>query len=119
MPSKESLKKSEMMKAYAQGLTDAIKAVHECVADTLCLNGTYYVICYRNGDKNLPYIKRMRLCAKGNPTSRQSFGFSDTLMKMIGGNKDLVIRGKRNVSKRVFCTYEDAQNAIRKMSYLN
>lgn len=109
MPSYSQILKSDMMKAYANGLKDALRAIDECVCDILILNATYYIILYENGDRKLPYIKKMRLVSKGK--TGKTLSFSNNLHRMIGGSKDVVIPF-RAVRRRVFSSYDEARRSI-------
>lgn len=112
IPDKEELKKSEMMKAYAQGVSDAIKTVHQSVASNLYMNGIYYVIMYMNGDPNLPYVEKMRLCSSKHSETRDTYYFTKQISWASESKVDLTLWSKKEITKRVFSSYEQAQKSI-------
>ena len=112
LPSRQELEKSDMQKAYAKGVTDSIKAVHESVASNLYMNGIYYVIMYMNGDVNLPYVAKMRLVRSNHTKKGESFSFTKQLDWSAKAKTDLVLYSKKEITRRVFSSYEQAAKVI-------
>lgn len=106
---------TEEQKYYVSGLSDALKVIENSVADNLIPGNIYYVIMYRDGNKFLPYVKKMKLYKISNGTVKTSYCFTNNLeQSRYHSNKpDLVLQSKRRLAERVFFTHEQAKNAMK------
>lgn len=112
IPSDDELAKSEMLKAYANGLNDALKAIHDSVVDNLFVNGIYYVIMYADSDENLPYIERMRLFFIKRTKKGSAFHFTKEMNRTAECKSDLILSNRETITDRVFSSFEQAKKTI-------
>ena len=96
---------------YAKGLKRANQIIEESLCHNLMLNHLYYAILFKNGDKNFPYIQKVRLY---NIRSKKKtiYSFTEQLNCEVRPYPDLVLSNPKSISERIFFTEESAQRFI-------
>lgn len=96
---------------YVNGLRRANQIIEESLCNNLMYNHLYYAILFKNGDKNFPYIKKVRLY---NIRSKKKtiYSFTEQLNYDIRPYPDLVLSNPKSISERIFFTEESAQRFI-------
>lgn len=109
---KEEMTESQV--AYVAGLSDALNLLETSISDNLVIGTIYYVIMYRDGNKLLPYVERMKLYKVTQGNIKPSYCFTKNLEsgRYNKNHPDLVLNSKRGLIERVFYTMEQAENAI-------
>lgn len=71
---------TEEQKCYVSGLADALKVIENSVVENLIAGNIYHVIMYRDGNKFLPYVNKMKLYKISNGTVKTSYCFTNNLV---------------------------------------
>jgi hypothetical protein len=108
------LEMTEAEESYIAGLSDALEILETSVSENLVIGNVYYVIMYRDGNKFLPYIDRMKLYKVTQGAVKPSYCFTKNLEsgRYHSNHPDLVLNSKKGVMERVFYTMEQAENTI-------
>jgi len=105
---------TESQTAYVAGLSDALDVLETSISENLVIGTIYYVIMYRDGNKFLPYVERMKLYKFTQGNIKPSYCFTKNLEsgRYHKNRPDLVLNSKKGLMERVFYTMEQAENAI-------
>lgn len=96
---------------YVSGLADALQVVKEFMDKELVLNHVYFVIMFKDDDKNSPYVTKMRLY-KISRKSKLCYCFTQYLSGKTT-SPDLILYSIGGLSTRVFSTQEAAEQALK------
>lgn len=96
---------------YVSGLADALQVVKEFMDKELALNHVYFVIMFKDDNKNSPYVTKMRLY-KISRKSKLCYCFTQYLSGKTT-SPDLILYSIGGLSTRVFSTQEAAEQALK------
>lgn len=96
---------------YVAGLADALQVVEDFMDKELVLNRVYFVIMFKEDNKNSPYITKMRLY-KISRKSKLCYCFTEYLSGR-NTSPDLILYSIGGLSTRVFSTQEAAEQALK------
>lgn len=109
--------KSHDLTPYDEGFIDALEMCKEWVDETadsmIAVGNVYYVISYEYGNELMPEIQKLKLFKiKGNKLKTYFFSSDMNANSAKTRKYNLCIRGKTELRKRIFFTYEEALTAI-------
>lgn len=96
---------------YVSGLADALQVVKEFMDKELVLNHVYFVIMFKDDNKNSPYVTKMRLY-KISRKSKLCYCFTQYLSGKTT-SPDLILYSSGGLATRVFSTQEAAEQALK------
>lgn len=94
--------------SYAAGIADALQVIEEYVDNDFVIGKHYFVIMYKDNNRNYPYIEEMKLY-RINRKQKQSYCFTRNLNDNYP-TPDLVLYSKGGLAMRVFETRDEAES---------